>query len=228
MNNSLKIMDLPENERPRERLFKYGPEVLSNIELLAIILRTGTKKENILNLCGKLMKDLGGLNGLINSSTDELMNVQGIGSAKAAQIMALSEISKRFKSYKSGEECKVMKPQDAANIVMEEMRYLKKEILKVIMLNTKNTVIKVKDVSIGSLNSSIVHPREVFNEAIKNSSFSIIICHNHPSGDPSPSNEDLNITKRLNECSKIIGIELLDHIIIGDGVYISLKEKGIL
>lgn len=228
MERTFRIIDLPENERPRERLLRYGAENLSNVELLAIILRTGSNRENILNLCGRLIEQCGGLNGILNSSSKDLLGIRGIGNAKAAQILALSELSKRFKSFRSGDSFKITNPSDAAFLVMEEMRVLKQEFLKIIMLNTKNYVIKVKNVFIGSLNSSIVHPREIYCEAIKNSSSSIIICHNHPSGDPLPSSEDINITNRLKECSKLIGIELLDHVIIGDGVYISLKEKGIL
>lgn len=228
MNNALKIMDLPENERPQERLIRYGAEVLSNSELLAVILRTGTKKQNVINLSSFLLKERGGLNGLINSTYEELKEIDGIGIVKAAEIMALAEISKRFRSFKSGEDYRISSPKDAADYVMDEMKYLQKEHLRVIMLNTKNMVICSKDVSMGSLNSSIVHPREIYTEAIKRCSASIIICHNHPSGDPTPSLEDINITKRLAECGKIIGIELIDHIVIGDGTYISLKEKGVL
>jgi len=228
VEESLKIMDLPKNERPRERLARYGADTLSNAELLAIILRTGTKNENIITLCNKLIKETGGLNGLLNMNLDEFMELRGIGKAKATQLMALSELSKRFKTYRAGDMYKISQPKDAADYVMEDMKSLDVEHLKVIMLNTKNMVISVRDVSIGSLNSSIVHPREVFCEAIKKRSASIIVCHNHPSGDPTPSNEDINITNRLRECGKIIGIELIDHLIIGNGVYISLKEKGIL
>lgn len=228
MNNLLKIMDLPKNERPREKLLRYGADELSNSELLAIILRTGSNSENILNLSSRILKETGGLNGLMECSADDFMNLKGIGEAKASQLLALAELGKRFKSFKSGDEYKISEPKDAALLVLESMRYLKKEYLKIIMLNTKNIVISIKDVSVGSLNSSIVHPREVFCEAIKKSSASIIICHNHPSGDPTPSGEDINVTRRLKECSTLIGVELLDHIIIGNGTYISLKEKGIL
>jgi DNA repair protein RadC len=228
MNHTLKITDLPESERPSERLLRYGPETLSNAELLAVILRCGTKKENIITLCSNLLQKSGGLNGLLSITSEEIIDIHGFGSAKAAQIISISEIYRRFKSYKSGDEYKITQPKDAADFVMEEMRNLKQERLRVIMLNTKNLVLSVKDVSIGSLNSSIVHPREVFCEAIKKNSASIIICHNHPSGDATPSSEDINVTKRLKECGKLIGIDLIDHIIIGDGKYISLKEKGIL
>jgi len=221
-------MDLPKSERPRERLLRYGPDTLSNADLLAIILRTGTQKENIVTLCNNLIKESGGLNGLLSMELEEFMKLHGIGKAKAAQLIALSELSKRFRSFRSGDVYKITQPKDAADYVMESMRNLNVEHLRVIMLNTKNLVISTKDVSVGSLNASIVHPREVFCEAIKKRSASIIICHNHPSGDPTPSCEDINISKRLKECGGIIGIELLDHLIIGDGVFISLKEKGIL
>lgn len=228
MEKSLKIMDLPTNERPRERLLRYGVEALSNSELLAIILRSGSKKESILNLSSRIIKENGGLNGLLNCTIDDFMSLHGVGRAKATQLIALSELSKRFKSYKDGDEYRIVKPDDAANLVMEDMRHLKQEHLKVIMLNTKNVVIFIKDVSVGSLNSSIVHPREVFCDAIRKNSASIVICHNHPSGDPTPSNEDINVTHRLEECGKLLGIDLLDHIVIGNGAYVSLKQKGIL
>jgi len=228
MGMTYKIMDLPQNERPREKLLRYGAESLSNNELLAIILRTGSKQENIISLCGRIISECGGLNGLLSSSADEFKKLKGIGNAKATQLLALTEISKRLRSFKSGEEYKITSPKDIAEYLMEEMRYLKKEYLKLIMLNTKNIIISIKDISIGNLNSSIVHPREVFYEAIRKCSASVVICHNHPSGDPTPSKEDVSITTRLKECGKLLGIEVLDHIIIGNGTYVSLKEKGML
>ena len=228
MGMTYKIMDLPQNERPREKLLRYGAETLSNNELLAIILRTGSKHENIISLCGRIISECGGLNGLLSSTAEDFMNLKGVGNAKATQLLALTEISKRFRNFKSGEEYKITSPKDVAEYLMEEMRYLKKEYLKLIMLNTKNVIISIKDISIGNLNTSIVHPREVFYEAIKKCSASVVICHNHPSGDPTPSKEDINITIRLKECGKLLGIEVLDHIIIGNGTYMSLKEKGML
>lgn len=228
MKETLKIMDLPVNERPRERLLRYGAEGLSNSELLAIILRTGIKNENIMNLSSRLLAQSGGLNGLLSLSLEEIMSLKGLGEAKASQIIAIGELSKRFKSYKAGEQYKINQPKDVASLVMEEMKSFKEEHLRVVMLNTKNIVISSKDVSIGSLNSSIVHPREIFAEAIKKNSASIVICHNHPSGDPTPSSEDIQVTHRIKECGKLLGIDLLDHIIIGDGIYVSLKEKDIL
>lgn len=228
MKNALRIMDLPASERPQEKMFKYGAETLSNSELLALILRSGTSKENIVNLCTRVLKESGGLNGLLRLSAEECMQLNGIKDAKAAQLMALAEISRRFKSYKAEDTYKISKPKDAADLVMESMRYLKQEVLKVVLLNTKNVVVGIKDVSMGSINSSIVHPREVFCDAVKRSCASIIVCHNHPSGDPTPSSEDINVTHRLKECGKLLGIELIDHLIIGDGVFVSLKEKGIV
>lgn len=227
MNNSLKIFDFPQNERPRERMFRYGAKVLSNCELLAIILRTGTSKENVLDISNRLLVKGGGLNGVLKLDFNELIKVRGIGEAKAMQIIALGELLKRVNTYKSGYNYKITKPYDAAELIMQEMKNYNRERLRVILLNTKNVVIRISDISVGSLNSSIVHPREVFSEAILWHSAAIIICHNHPSGDPTPSNEDINITARLKECGKIIGIDVLDHIIIGDGVYVSFKEKGI-
>jgi DNA repair protein RadC len=228
MLKNIRIMDLPENERPQERMIRYGPESLSNSELLALVLRTGTAEENIISLCSRILTEANGLNGLLNYSLEEFVQLKGIKNAKAAQLLALAEISRRFKSYKSGDNYKITQPKDGAEFVMESMRHLKQEVLKVLMLSTKNTIVHMKDISMGSLNSSIVHPREVFAEAVRKSCASIIVCHNHPSGDPSPSSEDINITHRLKECGKILGIELLDHIIIGNGIYVSLKEKGIL
>lgn len=228
MGERIKISDFPEGERPRERLRKYGGEVLSNAELLAILLRTGTKNENIVELCNRILSSCGNLNGLLNVTFDELQSIKGVKVAKATQVLAIVELSKRFRSYRSGEDIKISSPTDIAQYVMEEMKNLKQEVLKVIMLSTKNVIIYEKNVFKGSLNSSIVHPREVYSEALKKNSASIIICHNHPSGDPTPSNEDLNITTRLKECGNMLGIELLDHIIIGNGTYTSLKEKGVI
>ena len=228
MNYKLKIKDLPKNERPREKILRYGAEYLSNSELLALILRTGTKEDSVLNLCDRLLSHCGGINGISSPSINDLKQVKGIGEVKATQVLALAELATRFNSFKSGEEYVVSSPKDVSNYMMRQMKGLKKEYFKLIMLNTKNIIISVKDISIGNLNSSIVHPREVFIEAIKLSSASVILCHNHPSGDPTPSKEDILITKRLRECGVLLGIEVLDHVIIGNEAYISLKEKGII
>lgn len=222
------IKDIPIEERPRERLIKYGAEVLSNSELLAILIRTGTKSESAIKIAQRMIGTSEGLQFVSTSTLQELSEFKGIGAAKATQIKAAIELGKRLRNYRIDNRIKINKPEDAIEVLMEDMRYLKKEHLKVIFLNTKNIIIDVKDLSIGSLSSSIVHPREVFSEAIRKSSSSIIVCHNHPSGDPTPSMEDINITRRLHEVGKLVGIDLLDHLIIGDGNYVSLKEKGII
>lgn len=223
-----RIMDMPENERPQERLMKYGPQCLSNSELLSVILRSGNKNEGITALTTRLLSEFKGLNSLLDATTEELTSIPGIKSAKASTIIAIGEIVKRYGSFRSGDEYKITSPESCADLVMNEMRDLKKEVLKVILLNTKNCVIGIKDASVGSLNSSIVHPREIFRDAIRKSAASIILVHNHPSGDPTPSGDDINSTKRIMESGKIIGIELLDHLIIGEGKYISLREKGFM
>lgn len=229
MENNLKIKDIPENERPKEKLLTYGAEVLSNSELLAIILRTGTVGENVLELSNRLLSELEGLDGILNATFDDITSIRGIKDAKASQLLALAELFRRFRTLKAmRKDVKITSPKELANLLMGEMNDLNQEVLKVVLLNTKNIVIGTRDVFKGSLNTSIVHPREIFKQAINKNSASIIICHNHPSGDPTPSQEDINITLRIKECGNIIGIQLLDHIIIGKNKFISLKEKGLI
>ncbi|HRS21088.1 MAG TPA: DNA repair protein RadC [Clostridia bacterium] len=221
------IKDLPEEERPRERLTRYGASVLSNAELLAILLRTGTKEESAISLAHRILVQEQGLRYLADINVEQLSAINGIGKAKAAQIKAAIELGKRLAAFEPGADKPLKCPQDVAALLMEEMRYLKKEHMKLVLLNVKCNLISVEEISVGSLNASIVHPREVFNPAIRKSSASIIMVHNHPSGDPAPSSEDISITARIAEAGKLIGIELVDHIIIGDGKYISMKEKGL-
>lgn len=229
MGNDLKITDIPMSDRPVEKLIAFGPEILTNTELLAIILRCGIKGENVLTLSKRVLAQLDGLDGIKEASYADITKIKGIKKVKGSQILALAELFNRFNTLRTNiENIKVKTPKDISNMLINEMSSLNQEVLKLIVLNTKNKIIKVRDVFKGSLNSSIVHPREIYCEAIKSGGASIIICHNHPSGDPSPSKEDINITLRIKECGKIIGIELLDHIIIGDNKYISLKEKGII
>jgi len=220
------IKDLPEDERPRERLIKYGADVLSNAELIAIILGTGTKSESAILLAQRLIKDDRGIKFIIDSGVERLSSIKGIGIAKAVKLKAALELGRRLMAYSSNYNFTIKSPEDVINLVMDDMRYLNKEHFKIIMLNTKNRVIAIDTISVGSLNSSIVHPREVFKAAIERASSSIILVHNHPSGDPTPSKEDLDVTKRLFESGNILGIKVLDHIIIGNGKGISFKEKG--
>lgn len=226
MNYRLK--DLPGEMFPRERLFQFGPESLSNREVLAIILRTGVKGENVLQLADRILGENGGLAGLAKLSVHELVQISGMGEAKAACLKASLELGRRAASADPMARPVINSPQDVVHLVMEEMRNLDREHFRVIFLTTKNHVLGISPVSIGSLNSSVVHPRECFKEAIRRNANAIILLHNHPSGDPSPSREDLDVTRRLAEGGKILGISVLDHIIIGDNRYTSLKEQGIL
>ncbi|BCZ44692.1 UPF0758 protein [Clostridium gelidum] len=229
MENSLKIKDIPQNERPKEKLLINGADSLSNSELLAIILRTGTQGENVLQLSGRLLSELEGLDGVLSASFNDITSIKGIKEGKASQILALSELFRRFRTLKAmKKDVKINKPKDLADLLMGEMNDLTQEVLKVVLLSTKNIIIATKDVFKGSLNTSIVHPREIFKQAIDKNSSSIIICHNHPSGDPTPSKEDINITLRIKECGNIIGIQLVDHIIIGNNKFVSLKERGLI
>ena len=198
MKNNIRVNDIPLNERPIEKLLQFGVNTLSHDELLAIVLRTGTKGENVIELSKRLLWEL-------------------------------NEIVNRVRTLKSqNKEIKISSPRDVSALLINEMANLNQEVFKLILLNTKNIVISTKDIFKGTLNSSVVHPREVFKEAVQRGSANIIVCHNHPSGDPNPSKEDINITIRLKECGRIMGIELLDHIIIGNNKYVSLKEKGII
>lgn len=226
--DSLFIKDFPKEERPRERFIHQGPKSLSNQELLAILLRTGTKSESVLQLSQRLLKHFDGLRMLTDASLDELMKIKGIGTAKAIQILAAVELGRRIANLAYHDRYVIRTPEDGAKYVMEDMRFLSQEHFVCLYLNTKNQVLHRQTVFIGSLNASIVHPREIFREAFRRSAATIICLHNHPSGDPTPSREDIEVTKRLVESGKILGVEILDHIIIGDKRYVSMKEKGYL
>ncbi|WP_413065983.1 RadC family protein [Siminovitchia sp. 179-K 8D1 HS] len=222
------IKDFPVEDRPRERLIHHGPASLSNQELLAILLRTGTKSESVLQLANRLLTQFDGLLWLKEAALEEIMGIKGIGQAKAVQIAAAVELGRRISNLSYDDRYVIRSPEDGANYVMNDMRFLTQEHFVCLYLNTKNQVLHRQTIFIGSLNASIVHPREVFKEAFRRSAASIICLHNHPSGDPSPSREDIEVTKRLVECGKIIGIEILDHLIIGDNQYVSMKEKGLM
>ncbi|WP_326909383.1 RadC family protein [Sedimentibacter sp. MB31-C6] len=227
-NTNYTIKSIPAEDRPQEKLLKYGASVLTNSELIAVVLRTGSKKENVIMLAQRLlMEDGKGLRNISEGTLENFKKYKGINNVKAAKLLAVVELSKRISTLKI-DKIKITSPNDAAIVMMEELRYCKKEYFKIIILDTKNNIIKVPQISEGSLNSSIVHPREVFIEAIKSSSSSIILVHNHPSGEVEPSHEDIVLTNRLVECGKIIGIKVIDHIIIGDGIFFSFKEDGLI
>ncbi|MBM7691923.1 DNA repair protein RadC [Peribacillus deserti] len=226
MTEKILIRDYPVEERPRERFIQEGAKALSNQELLALLLRTGTRNESVLQLSNRLLTQFEGLRLLTDASLDEMMMLKGIGEAKAIQILAAVELGRRISNLCFDERYVIRSPEDCANYCMNDMRFLTQEHFVCLYLNTKNQILHKQTIFIGSLNASIVHPREVFKEAFRRSAASIICVHNHPSGDPTPSREDIEVTKRLSECGKIIGIDLLDHIIIGEKKYVSLKEKG--
>ena len=225
--NTLFIRNVPQSERPRERMLQDGPSQLSNQELLAILLRTGTKSDSVLTLASRVLHYFDGLRLLKDASIQELQQVKGIGTTKALEIQAALELGRRICKLQTGDRYIIHSPEDVARYVMDEMRLLTQEHFVGIYLNTKNHVVSKQTLFIGSLNASIVHPREVFKEALRRSAAAVICVHNHPSGDPTPSREDIEVTQRLAECGKLLGIDLLDHIIIGDNAFKSLKEQDV-
>lgn len=227
---SNKIKNWPENERPRERLIKHGAESLSDAQLLAIILRTGGTS-GVLNLAIELLDRFKSLRDIDSASISELSSIKGLGTAKIAQIKAAFELGKRLMGEFNEDRPSFNSSLNVYSYFAPRFKNYKKEIFMAILLDSKNRLIKEKEydkVSEGTLTSSIVHPREAFKEAIRESAASVIFVHNHPSGDPSPSQDDITITERLKKAGEIIGINVIDHVIIGDGKYISLKERGFL
>lgn len=212
-------------ERPRERLIKNGASSLSDSELLAIILRTGSRQENAINLAQRILSEYN-IKQLSQTNLDQLMEIHGIKESKAAQIAACFEIARRLEYFREEPKPKINSPEDVYRRMYPKLREHKREMFIELCLDTKNQIIKEDIISIGSLSANIVHPREVFKVALSVSAAHIIVAHNHPSGDPTPSREDIEISKKLIEAGKILGIDVLDHVIIGDGKYFSMKETG--
>lgn len=223
----LKIKDFPLEERPRERLIKEGPKSLSNAELLAIILRTGNKKENVLELSKRIIKKYD-FKTLSRIRTNSLKKTFGIGETKACQVIACFEIGRRRACLKNGKSKTINSAKDIAKLLMPELSNLKKEHFIGLFLDSRKRVIKQETLFIGSLDSSIIHPREIFKTALAESAAAVILAHNHPSGDPRPSEEDIEVSKQIIKAGDILGIQVLDHVIIADSRYISLNEKGYL
>ncbi len=222
------ILKLPERERPRERLLQRGASHLSNAELLAILMATsGQRGESVLELARRVLEKAGDLCHLSRLTSDELREIKGIGPAKAVQILAMVELSRRL-SIQGAPPSSIRSPEDVRKLLLERLRFEEREHFFTVLLNTKNHCLGIEEVSVGSLNSSIVHPREVFRAAIRRSAAALIIAHNHPSGDCTPSREDLEVTRRLTEAGRLLGIDVLDHVIFGDGVILSFKEKGLM
>ncbi|WP_251942821.1 MULTISPECIES: RadC family protein [Staphylococcus] len=222
----MRINELADYQKPKERMLNHGASELSHAELLAILINTGRKGYSSLDIAHELLRSVSNLKELKSLSLNDLNQIKGVGVYKALTLKAAFELGERMHSGSVEEKVQINSPKDVANYMMAKMEHLKQEQLVVLFLDAKNVVFKQKIIFIGTLNSSIVHPREIFNEAIKQSSHSIILIHNHPSGEVTPSNEDIETTKRLIQCGAIIGIEILDHIIIGDHQYLSLAEEG--
>lgn len=208
-------------------MVERGIASLSNVELLAIILGTGRKGETVLALSQRILTEFESWGAFHETCLDELLKIEGVGLAKATKVLASIELGKRLAVLSPARRTAITAPSDVARLLMLKMRDLDREHFKALILNIKNEVLKIVDVSVGSLNSSIVHPRELYKSAIRASGARLIIVHNHPSGDPTPSDEDIRLTRRLVEAGSILGIELLDHVIFGDGRFLSLKEEGL-
>lgn len=221
------IRDMPVDERPRERLMRVGERALANAELLAVTIRTGKKGENVVRLAEKLLAHFRGLPGIARASIAELQEVNGIGPAKAAEIKAALELGRRLLAAAPEERPQVTSPADAANLLMSEMMFLEQEHLRLILLDTRNRVLGTPTVYQGSLNTSVVRVGELFRHALKENAAAFIVVHNHPSGDPSPSPEDVHVTRQLVQAGELLDISILDHIVIGRQQFVSLKERGL-
>jgi DNA repair protein RadC len=222
-----RITDLAESQRPRERLAKHGPRALSNAELLAILLRVGVSGENAVQVGQRLLLKLGGVTGLHRAGFDEVCDQYGVGPAKAAQIKAALELGHRLSLESPEERPTVHSPEDAVALVRYDMSALEQEQLRVMLLDTRNRVLEIAEVYQGSLNSSQVRIGELFKSAIRRNAAAVIIIHNHPSGDPTPSPDDVAITRAIVQAGKLLDIDVLDHLVIGAGRHVSLKERGL-
>lgn len=226
----MRIKELPLSERPYEKLEKFGAENLSNAELLAIIIKTGTKEESSVVIAQRILNlnknaEAKDLRFLQEISLEEFMQIKGIGKVKALQLKAICELTKRISRPIDNKKCIIKSPKDVANLLIPELKYEKREVAKVIILNTKNVVLRIIDISLGGTNFACIEPKDVLAEAIKMQAPKIILVHNHPSGDANPSQSDYVVTERIYDAAQIIGIEFLDHIVLGDGTYESLLKK---
>ena len=224
---NVRIREIPSSERPRERLRDLGAAALSTAELLAIILRTGSARQSVLNLASSLLARHGGLGGLARLSFADLVRERGVGEAKAAEMQATFQLALRLNALQPEERPFVRSPEDVNALLGGEMALLDQERLRVLLLNTRNQVLAVNEVYKGSVSTALVRTAELFREAVRQNAPSIILVHNHPSGDPSPSPDDVVMTKQAIEAGTVLGIELLDHVIIGDRRYASLKQLGL-
>jgi DNA repair protein RadC len=222
-----RITDLHETDRPRERLASLGPQALSNAELIAILLRVGVPGENAVQVGQRLLQQFGGISGIHRAPFDEMIKQHGIGEAKAAQIKAAIELGRRLTLESPEERPMINSPADAAALVQYEMQALEQEHLRVILLDRRNHVLEVVDLYRGSVNSSQVRVAEIFREAIRKNASALIVVHNHPSGDPTPSPDDVAVTRAIVQAGKMLDVDVLDHMVIGQGRWVSLKERGL-
>ncbi|MFZ5768718.1 MAG: RadC family protein [Bacillota bacterium] len=221
------MRDLPPDDRPREKLMRHGAEVLSTSELLAVVLGSGSEGQSALSLARSLLEEAGGtLSGLATLSVQDLMRWHGMGPAKVARVRATVELARRLWAEEAGSRPVVHNAEDLAALVVPRLRYLDREHLLVVMLDASNRVVGVETVSVGDLTSSIAHPREVFKPCIRRNAAAVALAHNHPSGDPRPSEDDVQVTQRMIAAGKLLGIEVLDHVILSDHGYISLRQAG--
>ena len=223
------IRELPQTERPREKLMNHGLSYLSNAELIAVLLRTGTKSKSALDLAAEILSiEENGILFLSDCAPEQLAQINGVGTAKACQILAGIELGRRISTKPRDKRARVESPQSIVSLFMEEMRYFKKEVFNILLLNTKGEIIGIEKIAVGDLSCTIIHPREVFLPAIKRSAAVVAFVHNHPSGDPTPSKDDIDMTRKLVEAGKIVGVAVWDHVVIGDGRYCSFKEEQLI
>ena len=227
-DSSFTVRDLPRQERPRERLQKFGPEALSAQELLALVIGRGISKKSVMSIAQELLVRFGNVRAISHATIEELSQIKGIGLAKAAQLKACFELGKREELEPELKNFDIKDPESVVRAIRASIKDKAKEHFKLILLNPRNKIIGISTISIGTLNASLVHPREVFKDAITHSAASVVLAHNHPSGDPEPSEDDIKITKKLVDSGKILGIEVLDHIIIGKNNFCSFKERGLI
>jgi DNA repair protein RadC len=220
------VREIPVEERPRERLDAIGAEALRDAELLAILFRTGTRSTGAVALAEALLREFGGLRALARASIEELQRVDGIGRVKAIEVKAALELGKRLAAFSERGRPRIQCADDVANLLMVRYKDYEHEVFKCVLLNTKNEVVKVVDISHGSLDGTLAGPRDVFRQALREGVSAVILCHNHPSGDPEPSPDDLQLTRRLVEAGELLGVRVLDHVIFGDGRFVSLKDRG--
>ncbi len=222
------VREMPEEDRPRERLARVGPEALRDAELLAILFRTGTRQMGAVALADHIINQFGNIRNLARATLEELQQIKGLGQVKAIEIKAALEFGKRLASYTDRSKTRIRTAEDVEKLLMTTFKDYEDEHFKCIMLTTKNDLMKIVDVSRGAMDFTVAVPRDVFRHAVREGAAAIIVCHNHPSGDPEPSHDDIALTERLVKSGDVLGIRVLDHVVFGDGAYISLKERNLM